>query len=234
MAKLVYDEAQIVLDDFYQSFKTESDFFDLQDAALRIVDARDAMIEDEFLVQWKINKQRGNANSSFIRVNPDWQKRITIDIKEDKERGEWYGEICEPLFEFPMDSYGNGVQEVWPYGQKCAEFIRIQDSEAWQICLTASSPIILYSVQKCRITLHNFDGACTDKLDVRIVPSQSSLPINEQVVPDGKSDEIREMVISKMWRNYSARLGKIDMSNNGNPNVEPDNSGMVYDNLKTK
>lgn len=222
------------MDDFEQSFKPQDSFMELIDYALKVVDARDAMLEDEFLVQWKINQQRGNSYSNFIHVSPDWQKRITVKIDEDKERHEWFAEICEPLFEFPMDNAGMGIQVVQPYGQKCAEFVRIQDNQTWQICLTATSPIILYSVQKCRITLHNFDGACTDKLDVRIVPSQSSLPINTQTVPDGKADEVKEMVMSKIWRNYAARLGKIDMENSGNSNPTNNESSAVYEGLKTK
>lgn len=234
MAKLVPDVAQQIQDDFEQSFAPQDSFFKPIDYQLKVIDARDAMLEEEFLIQWKYAQQKGIPYSSYIAISPDWKKRITIKLDHDKERDEWFADICEPLYEFPMDYCGLGVQEVQPLGQKCAEFVRIQTSEVWQTCLTASSPVILYSVEKCRIKLHNFDGACTDKLDVWIIPSQSSLPINEQVVPDGKADTIREMVISNIWRNYNARLGKIDMSNEGNSNPNPNESAMVYEGLKTK
>lgn len=234
MAKLVSHIAQMVQDSFEQSFAPQDSFFRDIDYQLRVIDARDAMLEDEFLVQWKYNQARGNQYSEFIHINPFWLKRITIDLEHDKELGEWYANICEPVFEFPMDECGYGVQEVHPYGQKCAEFVRILNHQSWQVCLTATSSIVLYSVQNCKIVLHNFDGFCTSKLDVMIVPSQAALPINEQTVPDGKADEIREMVISKMWRDYSARLGKINMTNDGNQNPQPVESGAIYDGLKTK
>lgn len=234
MAKLVYDLAQQLEDSFYQSFKPADAFLTIDDFALKVGDETNGLLEEEFLVQWKINQQRGNPYANFIHINPFWLKRITVDIKEDKERHEWYAEICEPIFEFPMDEYGNGVQDVKPYGQKCAEFVRILNHQIWQYCLTATSPIILYVVENCRIKLLNFDGACTEKLDVLIVPSQSAIPINERTLPDGKASEIYERVMSRVWRDYGARLGKIDMTNDGNENAQPIESGAVYDNLKTK
>lgn len=234
MGKLVLDQSQIALDDYYQTYKTESDFFSLEDFAKKIVDERDLSLNEEFTVEWRIAKQRNNLYS-FILVNPQWQKRITADIKHDVELNMYYAEICEPIYEFPFDQVGMGVQQVSPLGSDCGQFIRIANSQTWQPCMVSgTSGVVFYAVQNCRINLYNFNGYCTKKLGVNIVESQSALPINKQTVPDGKAAEIREKVLSKMWRDYMAKKGQIKVTNDGNPNAQPNETGLTYAGLVTK
>jgi hypothetical protein len=91
----------------------------------------------------------------------------------------------------------------------------------------------LFSVEKCRIWLHNFFGCCKS-LELLIIPSQGGLPLEKQTVPDGKAANIREVVLNKAFRDMQARLGKISMHNDGNKNPNPNESSEVYDSLKTK
>lgn len=234
MSKKVIDLAQVIQDDFYQSFKTEDGFFGIEDFALKIIDERDSALNEEFTVQWRIAQQKNNLYS-FVLVNPQWQKRVTLDIKHDDERMFYYVEICEPIYEFPFDQVGMGIQEVSPLGQNCSEFVRITLGQGWQPCMVSgTSSVVFYAVENCKIILYNFNGYCTKKLDVRIVPSQSALPINQQTVPDGKAAEIREKVLSKMWRDYMAKKGQIKVTNDGNPNPEPNETGLTYGGLVTK
>lgn len=234
MSKLVLDISQVILDDFYQTFQTENDFFGLPDTAKKVIDERDSSLNEEFTVQWRLAQQKNNLYN-FIIVNPMWQQRTVIDIKHDDDRKQYYAEMCDPVYEFPFDQYGMGIQEVMPMGSDCSEFVRISTSQAWQPCMVSgTSSMVFYSIENCRINLYNFNGYCTKKLDVRYVPSQSALPVNKQTVPDGKASEIREKVLSKMWRDYMAKKGQIKVTNDGNPNPQPNETGLTYAGLVTK
>lgn len=226
MAKAVLTQAQLVMDDFFQSFRPATAFYDLEDFAYRIIDERDNLLEAEFLVQFNRNK------NSFPIVSPSWLTREAVDVKKD-EQGRFYADVCASLFEFPEDIFGSGIQNVVPFGSECAEFVRITNHQTWQVCLSVSSSVNLYAVEKCRIWLYNFFG-CTDKLEIRLVPSQAGLSLENQTVPDGKAADIREIVLNKAFRDMQARLNRISTHNDGNPNSNPNETSMVYDNLKTK
>lgn len=225
MAKLVLDQAQIVMDSFYQDFRPDSGFFTLEDFADRVVDVRDSELEREFLIQYQLTR------GSPPKINPAWLKRIKVKVDHD-ENGDAFADVCEPLFEFPMDELGSGIQDVIPFKQGCAEFIRISTNQVWQLCMLPPTDRNFYAIEKCRIWLYNFFG-CTDYLSVLIVPSQSGLPLSEQTVPDGKAESIREVVMNSMWRDWQVKLGKINVHGDGNPNPQPNETGQLYD-LKTK
>lgn len=232
--KLVYDIAQQCEDSFYQSFRPASAFFTLEDFALSVINERDDLLDQEFRQLWNYNQQRNKGNNSdFINVNPQWVITIKEEIKYDDENKNPYVDICKPLYEFPSDEFGNGVQSVSPVGGGCTQFVRIMSSTDWQICMTATNEITFYSLEGCRIFLHNFNGCCKS-LSIRIIPSQSALPINEQTVPDGKAAHIIEVVLQKMFRSYQAKLGKIEMVNQQNPNPSPNETSTLYPNLTTK
>ncbi len=126
-----------------------------------------------------------------------------------------------------------GVQRLSPRGSACGEFIRISPNQAWQLCIAAPSSIAFYSISGCRVTLYNFNG-CADELDLWVVPSQSKLSLENQTIPDGMASQVRELVLSKLFRDYQAKQGKIDMNNDGNPNPQPNETGMIYTNTKTQ
>lgn len=231
MAKALLDQAQILEDSFYQTFKPQDAFFGTEDFARLLSDERDSLLDQEFYVLFQLSQRKGSIG--FIQVNPQWTKRITVEAVYDKEGKIWSAEICEPIYEFPFDEYGMGIQDVRPFGSECGEFVRISSNQHWQLCFAAPNDMIFYSLEGCKITLYNFNG-CAEKLDIRIVPSQSKLPLEQQYVPDGKASQIREMVLSRMLRDYAAKPGKLDMSNDGNANPQPNETGLVFDNLKTK
>lgn len=226
MAKLILEQAQICEDDFHQQFRPATAFFSIDDFAAGIRDERDNLLDTEFQIQ--INKNKG----VFPEVNPNWLSREVVDVKRD-EQGKWYADVCTPLYEFPQDERGMGIQDIDPFGGGCAEFVRITNHQAWQICLLPPTHQNFYSVEKCRIWLYNFFN-CTPKLEVTIVASQSGLPLDKQTVPDGKAATIREVVLNKFFRNYQVKLGKIKTINDGNPNPQPNETGLTYDALKTK
>lgn len=220
------------MDDFFQEFKPEDSFITLDDIAKKVVDERDALLEQEFLIQWRIEQQSKSPNY-YIAINPQWQKHEFVALEKNEDSGLWFAKICTPLFEFPLDEYGVSVQNVMPFGSSCSQFVRMAQNEEWQLCLMPTVSTIFYTVENCQVILHNFDGYCTSKLDIQIVPSQSALPYNQQTIPDGKAAQIREAVLSKMFRDYAAKRGQIKMHNDGNPNVQNE-TGLIYDNLKTK
>lgn len=216
MAKLVLDLAQTVQDDFYQQYRDAAGFFTIEDFARALIDECDARIEAEFYAQLKSSK-----GGKFVApaVNPSWVIHEFVPIEKEKETEKWIANICKPFYQFPEDEWGYGVQDVAPFGQSCGDFIRIKQSQVWSLCLVDLDSQVLFTVDGCRLILYNFHG-CTDKLDVTIVPSQSGLPMSEQTIPDGQAAPIREAVLSKMLRNYQAKLGKIPMINSGNANPQ--------------
>lgn len=215
MAKLVLDQAQKVMDAFYQQYRDAAGFFTIDDFARELVDESDARIEAEFYAQLKNSKQKGYAPC----VNPSWVTHEFVAIEKEKETDKWIANICKPFYQFPEDEWGYGVQDVQPFGSDCADFIRIKQSQVWSLCLVDLDSQVLYTVDGCRLILYNFHG-CAEKLDVTIVPTQSGLPMAEQTIPDGVAAPIREAVLSKMFRNYQAKLGKIPMINSGNANPQ--------------
>lgn len=226
MAKSVLDQAQIVTDSFYQNFRPATAFFTLEDFARRIIDVRDSEMEKDFLIQYQQNK------NSFPIISPQWLEREVVKIDRNEE-GNFYADVCTPVFEIPFDVRGAGIQEVSPMGSACAEFIRISHNQTWQMCMIATTDANFYSIEKCRIWLHNF-YACAEKLNVLFVPSQAGLPLEKQTVPDGKAETIREVVLNSVWRDYQMKLGKISTHVDGNPNPNPNESSMLYESTKTK
>lgn len=227
MAKSILDQSQILLDDFYGGFRPATGFFDITDVAYRLIDARDEMLEQEFLVEKNKNKNQ------YPTLNNSWLKREKLTIEKDDD-GRYFADVCTPIYELPMDETGAGIQSVDPSGQSgCAEFIRITNQQTWSICLTATTNSVFFAVEGCRIWLYNFFGCC-QKLEIVFVPSQAGLPLEQQFIPDGKAAQCREIVLNKMLRDWQIHLGKIKVLSDGNANIEQNESGLIYTDLKTK
>jgi hypothetical protein len=226
------DTAQMVMDLYYQNYKSREDFFSLKHFIYLCGVAYSKLLEDEYKEARALAKLEEGFTDIFM--SEDWMVYETITLKPVKdEPGSYVGNLRTPVFAFPYDPYNYGIQSVRQAGQTgCTDFIRTSYREMWMNCLlpVVTGKVFFYPAGN---QLHIGNAGCKiDKLIVSVVPEITSGKF-EGSVPASKQDTI----IRKTWE-LMARAKEgivVDTSNNSNPNkamaTEVDS---MFSNLRTK
>jgi len=205
VSKALKVAAQGIMDLYYQDFKPDEAFFDLEDFA--------AWIGKAFgLVADNVAKQIYDASRSegmpMIIFSQDWWAKKTVDVKDNE------ADISGLKYTgFTYDSQNSGIQQVGD-GKK---LIRTTLTEVWQLSQTRSKTDIVYWYSD--FGKLKFVGTCAipKLVDVYYIPNADD---SEFKLPKSKEFEIATMAWNLMIAGKK-ETPFVDTTNNSNKNITP-------------
>lgn len=211
--------AQIVMDLYFQNFRKSEDFF--TDVHFRYLCgvAYSKIVEDEY----KQARKEALAQLGFTEVALSSEWLINEEIKVEKVpdvKNTWSAKLKHPIFIFPYDPAGNGIQTIRNLNYSaCNEFIRESARRKWALCNMPVTKNVYWYIEGKEIFFVNakcpLDSA---KLQVSYIsdPSDDSFGDEGGVIPQSKEELIIRSTLDILIK---ARSGVVvDMTNNANPN----------------
>lgn len=212
--------AQRAMDLYYGQYKTDEDYFGLDDFISQVKSEYANIITNEYNNDKLLNKQLHGF--SFVTIPNDLLKSVDIEVKNDG--GQRYADLPAPVFIFPYDSMNSGVQYVLPLINKGdsdivssnhGAFVKVSVNDRWQLELITHGTRNYYSIEYQRIVFDKLYLKELKKIRVVYVPEVSSLKDDDQI-SDGRVSMVENAVLQKM---LAAKNGAIvDMSNDSNTN----------------
>jgi hypothetical protein len=169
--------AQRVMDLYYQSYKSSSQFFDLDD----FVFYTGSTIADIFQQEARIKyaELRALKEESVVCFPSDWLLEQTLKVQQ--KNNEIWADLEQPVMAFSYDNQIIGVQEVLPVKPSGIILERTTLAAAWQGRLLPYTNRIFWYVVKDRILFQNKGGCSVSEVNVLYIPAIS----NDMLVPDG-------------------------------------------------
>lgn len=204
VSKALKVAAQAIMDAYYQDFKPDDAFFDIEDFAKWVGMAYGKMADD---VAKEIYLSSRSEGVPMLVFSQDWWVKKTVGVKNN------IADISEIKFAgFTYDSQNSGIQQI----SDGVRFVRTTLTELWQLQRVSKSNIIYWYVDYPELKLR---ASCQlpEKIDVYYIPSSFD---SEFKIPKSKEFEIAAMA----W-NFMITAKKetpfVDTTNNSNKNVAP-------------
>lgn len=205
VSKALKIAAQAIMDAYYQDFKPDEAFFDIDDFAGWIGKAYGGVAD---AVAKEIYDASRSEGMPMIIFSQDWWAKKTFDVKDNNV------DISDLKFMgFTYDTQVSGIQQVG----NGIKFIRTTLTELWQLKQRRSKTDIIYWYSD--FGKLKFDGTCEipKTVDVYYIPTAED---SEFKLPKSKEFEIATIA----W-NFMIAAKKetpfVDATNNSNKNVTP-------------
>ncbi len=197
--------AQAIMDAYYQDFKPDDSFFDLEDFAAWIGKVYGDVADKVAKVIYDASRSEGMP---MIIFSQDWWAKKPVDIKEG------IADISSiKIAGFTYDSQVSGVQQVGT----SSKFIRTTLTELWQLeGKRTKSNIIYWWVDLDKL---KFKATCPipEKVDVYYIPTADD--------ENFKLPKSKEFEIATIAWNFMMAAKKetpfVDTTNNSNKNITP-------------
>jgi hypothetical protein len=224
--------AQHIMDLYYQSFKSDDEFFELLHFEYLAGVAYAKLLQNEYENNYKLNLHE--EGYGYVTLSQDWLRAEEHKIKKDAD-GRYFIQLDMAPFSFLYDSQNSSIQDVIPLGQNSQkEFIRMGSQERWKIKASRGTRIIFWYLEKDKIyaASENTNGM-PERLKVLYVPAPEKDISDDFTIPVTKEADIISWVLNIM---FTARQGTVvDMTNDANPNktlaTEINN---IFSQIKTK
>ncbi len=198
------------MDLFYQNYKSNSEFWDIDDFVAHCGGVLGSVYQQEY------NRERAEARSEkrdeVITFDPNILLIQEIEVKE--EGGDIWAELECPVMSFPFDQQGVGLQEIMALAPRNSiHFERTTFAAKYQLDYIPNSRIIWFYLMGDKIMLINKSTTKLKKIRAFTVPSVNS---EKLLVPDG----IVEYVITTaaMTIKQGAQGTVVKKSSDQNPN----------------
>lgn len=169
--------AQRTMDMYYMSYKSSSQFFDLDDFVFYVGATITDIYQQEAKVQYA--ELRAVRNESVVSFPADWL--LEQRLKVVRKNNETFVELEQPVMGFSFDHQVLGVQDVLPIKPSDAIFERTTQAAAWQNRLVPYANRTFWYALNKRILFSNKGGCNISEVNVLYVPAIS----NDMVVPEG-------------------------------------------------
>jgi len=197
--------AQAIMDSYYQDFKPDDDFFDLEDFAIWIGKVYGSVADQ--VAKQIYDASRSETGMGLLVFSQDWWAKKTVSIKENE------ADITDLKFTgFTYDTQTSGIQQLG----NGKTFIRTTLTQLWELERRSKSSIIYWYTDFDKI---KFDATCDlpKEVDVYYIPTPED---SQFKLPKSKDFEIATMA----W-NFMIAAKKetpfVDATNNSNTNVTP-------------
>lgn len=169
--------AQFTMDAFYQSYKSSSQFFDLEDFVFHC----GATISDIFQQEYKAKyaELRAMKQEEVVTFPADWllEQRLKIQRKDNKT----FAVLEQPIMGFSYDQQVAGIQSVEAEKPRDAKLERTTQAAAWQNGLMPFTGRIFWYAKGDKLFFFNKGGCNIHEVNVLYIPA-----INEtMLVPEG-------------------------------------------------
>jgi hypothetical protein len=225
---LLADTAQIIMNLYYQSYRTDEGFFKL----FHFKYIAGAVISKIMEEEYKEAKKLSRVDDDLADVNLPTEWLVQEEYEVEKKGDDNIIKLKHKPFSFPFDYLGRSVQTIQDKTDRKNDFIRIGVKEFWKLPSTPQSCKIFFAVEGDII--YFVRSKKLGKLTIHYVPDITSDTFGDDggIVPVPEE----QVITRSLDIMFKARSGTVvDMSNNSNPNktvqTEIDN---VFTNLKTK
>lgn len=204
VSKALKIAAQGIMDLYYQDFRPDDSFFDLEDFAIWIGQCYGSIADN---VAKEIYAASRSEGMPMIIFSQDWWAKKPVKIKDDA------ADISDIKFTgFTYDTQTSGIQQLG----KGSKFIRTTLTELWQLEGMSKSENIFWWTNFNKI---EFKASCAipKTVDVYYIPSPED---SEFKLPKSKEFEIA----TTAWNLMIAAKKEtpfVDATNNSNKNITP-------------
>lgn len=169
--------AQYAMDIYFQSYKSSSQFFDLEDFIFHC----GATISDIFQQEYKAKyaELRAMKQEEVVTFPADWllEQRLKIQRKDN----EIFAVLEQPIMGFSYDQQVAGIQSVEAARPRDAKLERTIQAAAWQNGLMPFTGRIFWYAKGDKLFFFNKGGCNIHEVNVLYIPA-----INEtMLVPEG-------------------------------------------------
>lgn len=223
MPKKLIDVAQLAMDNYYQTYKSQEDFFDLPDFVDMVGNAVSAIYLQFFREKYAMIRQ--DRNPELVSFDVGWLLEQELEVKKGNN-DRLIATLKHPVMVFPYDTNSAGIQFVFvsePYSDDEVE--RASMASLWQLKYIPKVNKIFFTPQVTVINDCDAAGSGTllivnksncnvKKVRVLYVPVLGN--DGEAFVPDGIIEDAVFKTVMGMKQMATGQV--IDMTANGNPN----------------
>jgi hypothetical protein len=204
--------AQKTMDVYYGSYKSSSQFFDLNDFISHCGTTLADIYQKEF--KQKYAELRSEKSEDVVSFPADWL--LEQKIKVQRKDNETFAELDKPVMAFTYDNQVVGVQEVLPLKPSDAKLERTTTTALWQKSHLPYTNRIFWYVQSTKIKFFNKGGCNINEINVLYIPSIS----NDMLVPDGVEKLVVDTTVATMRELVQGTVVKKTIDGNQNAILE--------------
>lgn len=204
--------AQYAMDEFYQNYRSGSDFFTLKDFIFNCQAQIAAAFQQGF--ETERAKLRQEKQDAVVSFSHDWLNEQVLKVEHKSH--ETFAELTQHPMSFVYDKQDTGIQEVFPVDPRGVELERSNLTEIWQYKYLPATNRIFWRVDRGKLKFFN-KGICSiDRVRVLYVPSVSEA----MDVPDGIIDLAVTNTVAKMKQLAQGVVIKKSLDGNDNKTLE--------------
>lgn len=207
--------AQACLDDYYQNYKTPTDFFSLEDFIYRCGAAATDFYNKLYREQYAIMRADGETGEAVgFSDNFLSTQEAAVETKD----GESFAKLEKEVMSFVYDQSNVGISNVFRIAPSPVEEIERSDlDEFWQLKYLPTTCRVFWALDGNVLRIYNKTKNNVSKIRVIYVPSINGQD-GEVELPDGIVAPVSQAVINYMRNNANKTVKE---SLDGNPNTTP-------------
>lgn len=216
MNEALLQEAQSVMDAYFQDYAPADGFFRIKDFALWLGRAYGKVADDAAKEIYK--SYLAEQGVGFIIFSQEWWASEELEIK--KVDNEYVAEVNFKHLGFTYDGQNSGFQELVPVGKEgnCGVFMRTSITDLWVTDGMARNNIVWWYPEDGKLKFKTNSNCNPKKVRVYYVPTAEDSKFK---LPQSKAFEIATMAYNFM---ITAQKQKpfVDDTNNANKNITPE------------
>ena len=201
--------AQQCLDLFYQNYKSDIEFWVLDDAISFAGNAAAGLYQEFYQQEYAM--LRSEVKDSVIQFDTGWLDEQILPVKAVD--GLFIADLKYPVMTFPYDRQQIGIQNVI-YKQQ--DLDRISYSAAYQLKYLPVTPNMFFYGDRNRIVITNTGTKVIDEVRVLYVPSMNA----EANIPDGITEKVIMATLNLMRQAADKTVVKKSLDQNVNKILE--------------
>jgi hypothetical protein len=194
------DVGSHAMDQWYQQYRNNSDFWTEEDFTYFVGAAFAKIIKDEYDQTRKEMKQE--KEEGYVSFSREWATEVEIEVK-DRDNNPFI-ELPQSVMTFPFDVWSSGIISVFPTGEsQCGEFIRTSGDASWELCYLPTTNATFWYLKKGRtIRFHNAEACNPKKVGVLYIPSTDN---ETYEIPDTREMDVIGLCLALMFASKEKR-----------------------------
>lgn len=208
--------AQAAMDNFLQNYRSNSDFWTLDDFMLRAATTIAEFYQKSYDAQYQMN--RAEKADEVISFAPEiLSEQVLRVINKD---GEKYATLEFPAMSFLHDNQSTGIQDVLPLSPNNAQLERSNIYETYQYNLLPFSNRIFWRMRGMKILFFNNGRGNINEINVLYVPAvmdRDGNVLEDTLIADGVADMAINVTPLKLKQQKEGVVIKQTNDLNANP-----------------
>lgn len=212
MAEALPIIAQRTMDEYYGSYKSSSQFFDLEDFIFYTGATISDIYQQEAKQQYA--ELRAMKQDSVVSFPTDWL--LEQPLKVQRKDNETFVKLDRPIMSFSFDNQVLGVQDVIPIRPSDILLERTTQSATWQNRLIPFTNRTFWYAMKDKVVFLKKGGCNIQEVSVLYIPAIR----NEMLVPEGIVKMAIDQTVATIRQLQQGNVVKKSVDNNQNMVME--------------